>query len=510
MGNAAIVVPLEVNKGLFSNMPTTQIPLGGCSAVSNIIIKDGRLVARPGLTPKYLTLGAGIQVYHLARHITLTGTVYQIAVGRDSSTGALMFYYWTGSAWSNITGSVSITVASLASVPTSCTFKGYWFFTCGGSGNLVQWSGAGNVALTTNATPALAPHANPKWMMASNSRLFLVNIEDGSSNRIPYRVDWSDFLSYDKWNGGTGGGSSKYQDLLTESDPITGGIAVKDVIYVFKERYVYASASVGPPVYFSFRKLSTDKGCIAPRTLKTFKDSVVFLGDDNIYYLSGNDSKPIADNITTRFKAVFNSSYLNRSFAVIDKENYLYYLFIPKTSTDDLISFFTLSLKDGAWTESEIALPGTDIHYPYCGTDYHNGNWDTDLLIGSENTYVYELSYSTYTDNTTSFTPSWTSGVIDISAIFGQEIETAMLERVVVEAESGTYDVTLSHGMYLHNMETTQAVRVNLNKLNHPDYASFRIESKYFKLKLEMPDNTAYGQVSKIHLYLKPQKGILR
>lgn len=506
-----LLLTLDIKTGLFSQVPVTDIPPGGCQEIRNMVIEQDYLKARPGLDDTYPILGTNIAIYHLDWFPDLTGTTYLMAVGRHTGTGALSFYYYNsgGGTWSNITGAVSITGVT-SNIPHSCNFKGYWFFVDGGAGDLVGWSGTGNCSFIYNLDPDLSPHKKPKVVFSYASHLFLCNIYDeAGTTRIPYRIDWSDFMLYDTWNGGVGAGSSKYQDLLTESDPIITGYATKDLVAIFKPTKIYASTATSAPTYFEFRKLQTDKGCIAPRTLKYFKDALLFLGDDNIYALTGTQVQEVGNNITYRMKQMFSASNLSLSMALLDREKSQYHLFLPKIGTDDPLTFFTLDLRSGAWTESEIANP---LMIPTSTVENRTGNWATSLLVGSEDTFIYTLSPAYTQDSSgttvdTIFYPYWVSGIIDVYKITEGKARTALLEEVEVEAASGRVSLDVATGMRRNTIWPYEFCgELNLSIKDGPNAFSVRQESRYFKLKITYTDHTNWPEISKLYLHFRPKQ----
>lgn len=503
MGNY-LTIPLDVTKGLISNMPVTQIPPGGCQAISNLIIRKGALKIRPGLSSLYSQFSANEAVFLIDYFTPLSGTAKVMALTLNLSTTAVKAYYWTGSAWSDITGSATL-VGGLGSHPFATSFKSSWYFTVGAGSalKLYEWTGTGNIAEVSNTTPALSPPKGPRVVLSTASRLFLLNCysDPTAGTRVPYRVAWSDYLQDDVWNGGSSAGSSGYMDLMEEPDPIVVGAVLRNLIFAFKEFQTYVITPSGYPTYFSYQKFANDKGCIAPKTIKNFKDALIFLGDDNIYYIDGQNIQPVADSITYRIRDVVNTTYMNRAIGMIDKTNFLYHLLLPKVGTDNPITIFTLDLQSGSWTEGEIA--NTSI-IPVCSAEYPiSGYWGNYTLLGSEDRYIYDMSTSYTTDSSTTYTPSWTSGTLDIYHITEGKLEAARLERVIVESASGKVTVYLTAGDFINDMdsETTGQV-LNLDG-KHQNYVVFGKRARYFKLRLVF-DTTNIPEITRVYLVFNP------
>lgn len=502
------VLNLDIKKGLFYDRPATQIEPGGFSATANTIIHKNYLKARPGCSSLYDILPASQEVFHMDRYVDLSNNVYLMAVGRVKTVGTLSFYYWNATtlAWVDITGSLSLSCTH-AQNPSSCSFAGKWLFCCGGACDLVYWAGTGNCAKVTNADSNQVPHPKPYFVFANSSRVFLGNIEDGLGTRIQYRIDSSDYLVYNSYNPGTDR-SSKYQDLMTESDPVVTGATLKDTMVVYKDRKIYTSTSIEAPLFFAFRGASSGIGCIAPRTLVEYKEAHIFLGDDNVYMLSlGSGVKAIGDPIAYRIDDLIENSYVRETFALLDKHNYQYTLFLPKKGTTSLNSTLTLDLKTGAWTEGEI---DTAVLQPRCGSSYHSGPWNSIVHIGAEESYIYKYSSLNTLDGTTAFVPSATFSILDSYLICQTMI--AHYEQLFIETTSGVVHLYAKYGNQVSNMSASwiDLGEVDYSRPNkQPCHFSFSIQARYIQFKITFPDHSKFPEVSSINLHYKPMMGIV-
>lgn len=516
-GKSDFIHQLEIEKGLFYDRPETKIPPGGCSSVSNMVIQRGFLKQRPCFSKSsYPQVTATEKIFHLSRFITLTGIVKQICV-TISTSNILHFYYYdtVTTAWVDFTGGINIT-ASFDAIPQSVNFKSYWYFLSGANDGLYYWTGTGNLTLSrhyiggsldlTQSAPTYA-----KVLCASAERLFMMNhkeTESVSSDTVPYRVSWSDWQLPAAWRGSSPSGSAGYQDLMDESDPIVAGAVVKYNVYAFKENYIYLGTPTNAPKYYVFRNVSSDLGCIAPDTIKQYKDYLLFLGSDrNVYMCSGQDFKPMSTTITERLEAVVDDTYVRRSKAIMDKQKQLYHLFVPATGSEELTHIFTLDLLTGAWTEGTIT--NTAI-LPASTQEYYAGAWNVTNQLGSKDGYIYTLDLSAVDDDGTAVTASWTSGMLDAMDLAQSgayqyrvaSIERALLDRILIEADSGVMSLSLTYGDFLNDMVTESLGTLDLTS-GTGNFVSPRKVGRFFQLTITFTDDTDLPEISRIAYVLR-------
>ncbi len=540
-------VKLDISKGLYTNMPLTQIPPGGCSAVSHLVLQHNFLVPRPSFnTVNGLgTINSGHTVMHLNMFTMLTGTQYMMAITMKNSDSTIHVYYFNGTTWADITGSLSATFTDRFDICTSCNFKGKWYFTTGGRTNLYSWDGvAVAVAEVTNATPALSPPTAPMIVMASGARLFLLNAKT-SGTRIPYRVYWSDFLLPTVWNGGVGGGSSSYQDLLDDNEPIVAGYITPDSIYIFKPTSIYSSpASTGYPTYFEFTRFKTKQGCVAPLTIKSYNDKLIFLGHDNVYMADKQNILPIGDTIIPDIQPYIVYGNIENCISSLDPINKLYHLFVPYDYITGTIvggpfpiliieklfcNAYHLNLENGAWTRTGIGSTSVSDNN---GIDYTkiNLNCSYDMPYSSQSinrnyfgdttgrVVSMDFNIALAQDLENGFTPFWTSGILDAFEISQGQYNKLILRDIIIETEEdydylnvepnatslnivGEFSCHVAWGDYLYGMGTKHLGTKKMYK-GEPSKGIFitNKQGKYFKIKLTMPHPFNGGRISKIVL----------
>jgi len=483
------------DKGMFRDRPKTQIPQGGCYDAVNTVIVDGKLKVRQGFK-EYITFTGVTEnaVQHQDLFIK-NGSLYWI-VGlkyKDVDTFSKIGFYYKNPAtgnWDTITAGLMNDI----DLPIhSCSFKDAFFFTNKMYG-CRYWTGSGGSTAMSFST-----YGDPGIVFSTNSRLFVA----GFTN-YPSRVYWSDWLDYTSF--GVAGTSSKYIDVLDDPTALTTGLSLNDYIYLFKTRQTYIMYKANYPLYFEYKRVSSDIGCTANRSLKIFRDVLLFMGDDGIYQMQGTQYQPVSDQINKRIKEVIDTDYFVRVFALVDKSEWLYHLFIPTIGSSGLVDkWFTLNLKTLGWTENDIST-----FHPFSGISRYETMWDSEIYIGDQSSgKLCEMDFAYTDDDGISFTPSWTSGVIDILEQSQGKIQLATLDQIMLEAESGQANVEVFSGEHFHKFTSRNTYTINLDG-NSANFIKSNNKSRYFQFKLTYPDLTDLPEISKMTVLFKPVPGVLR
>lgn len=425
----------DLSLGVFFDRHEVSIPLGGASSNSNLIWLNGYVRARPGLDNLYPFLD-GNKVVHLSQFVPLIGEVRLMRVSKVGSANMSVHYYTQATGWQAVATNVA-SVLSSTDPPRSVNFKGVWYLVPG-DGPLYQYDGT-TFATTSSVIGAPGTNDNqkpfdkPKYIAATESRLFLANTTDNISGgtRVPYRIQWCDFNLPTVWSTGgtTGNGSSRYLDLPSGSEAITGIYAGSNsTLLIFKAREVYIGVQAASPLFFDFRVLQKGPGCISASTIKEWRDGkVLHLGDDNIYLtVPGQIPEPVGDRIRPRLADLSSLIQLGLSRSWIDRDNDLYCLIIPDTD-GKVIQTFTLCLRNLSWWEGAYAL-GTD--YITDGYEFRSGVWQSKELVGTNEGHIYESTLGAVLDAANPFSTSWTSGVLQIRQISQNQADQASMQMI--------------------------------------------------------------------------------
>lgn len=372
----AQAMPLwKLDAGEFHNIPSVSIPEVGAFDTHNVVFFDGRLQARPGFSLATVSPHTDIpgfdgnsSIPHLGYMVTQDQQYHLIRVQSSNTTNRIDVFQFNGAGnWANITGAMSLTKIPEVAM-SSAQFKGE-FLLCTGNSNLLRWNGAGSLVDVTaaQANASLKAPADPYFVCATGSRVFLANAIDQSSGlRVPYRVWWSQTLDSGIWSDGAGlpaQGSASYQDLIQgrDSSPITGMyFQGATQVVVFKRHSIYRGVFKGGPVWYDFLSITQSRGCVASKSIQCYNDTLVWLGDDyNIYAMQLNGQiTAIGDAVRPRIQQVFDPAYDNGCSvsSSLDVVLGIYWLIIPKVEYGALRHYvFACNLRTGAWSEGMLA-----------------------------------------------------------------------------------------------------------------------------------------------------------
>lgn len=431
----------DLGKGLFTDTNLFDIPSGGCAACNNVLWLDGYLRARPGLSEVFPSAPSSDPVCHLDYYTNYQGISKLMRVSRPSPT-TLAVWAYSGGSW----GLVASGLLGDSSVPiTSANFHGKWYMTTG-VGPMYRYDGTSFVTVASlQSTARFKVFDAPRIVVAGDSRLFVADCytsQDGSkTDRVPYRVAWSDTLNGESWGGGTGGGTSGFVDFAQDSTPITGLYYSNSSLMVFKPTSIYIGYVAVPPKTYDFRQFVSGVGCVSHQSIRSFKEgTIVWLGDDDIYLGGPNNSPQAAgSSVRPRIRAIVDLLSIEDAVAVLDRQNFFYHLFLPNLSDSTLKKLFSLNMRNGSWWEGEFSSFQVG-----CATEYRQGAWYPQYLLGGNNGKIAEFSMSNLTDLGQNFNCNWTSGMAAVRKLTGNKTEQAFLDHIRVQAlSSGADRVTL-------------------------------------------------------------------
>jgi hypothetical protein len=459
-------------------------------------------------------------VYHIGKEVTFAGAETIMAATLNLSTNAVQIFANQSNTWTNITGSsLGTQLGSEDVYPTSCGFKGQWFFAPGGpTSGLISWDGVSSTAaLVTNSgpTPSLnSPPLNAKIVMceASGAHLFLLNVTDSISMAAePTGIYWSGFLDQTSWNGGTNGNGSGSQYLADDNEPITAGCNYGPFVIVFKLRSMYIAqfddtASTG--TYFDFVCRETDRGCAAQGTIQPYNNQLIWLGNDAVFLFDGNTVQAVTDKVISRFISQMNPAYVQRSFGAIDRYNKRYNLWLPLSTTSSppqMLKLFMFDFQTGAWTEGSVSPNLFPVSsYVYSQT------WAEQTLIGDRGGVVYQFNPEATTDgaSTNTFVPYWESHIMDAVTLLQGAAEVGIVESVQVHGAGGQVSVSLAVTDVYEDIESSfEQIGIIILGQNRELSLGARGEGRFIKLRLEWTNMANPMQVQGFTLRLRPLDG---
>lgn len=421
----------NLQQGLFFDRNKIDIPPGGCQSCSNVIFLDGVIRPRPGLLELYAPFPSTEPLVHI-------GETYPVApeqprlilVYRNSGTGDLTFYERVSGAWVLRTSAPLITMAE-GDIAQSVNFNGGWFFIGGGSHDLAYMPTTGTAVDFTDAIQpdiALQCPDQPKVLASLTDRLIVANfINPDTGQRDPGGIAWSDHLEAFTWGTGVGAGTANRTKLGVGSTPITAIHTYGDVVTVFKPREVYLGKFVGGGQTLSYSLQVDGPGCVSARTLARYKDGkFLWLGTENVYMTRpGELPQPIGEPIKNRIRQIVDLENIEKSFALCDRDDDIYWLFMPKISDSQVKVVFGCNLRQGgAWFEGEIEMSDSLAS----SGEQFDTTWVKKQLLGSSGGKLYHYDFDTVNDDGSAFTCDWTSGVFS-----GELLTKAQNQQVVVE-----------------------------------------------------------------------------
>lgn len=188
------------------------------------------------------------------------------------------------------------------------------------SNDLPQSYVDGTSALFANLITTGTTTLRAKYVSTVRDFVVFGNTVDATDGTRKQRVWWS--AINDPTNFPTPGtlaaanAQSDYQDLLGthgELMGIAGNLGPVDAA-IFFERAVYRMIYVGLPDIFSFQRVGSSRGLIAPNALVQMDSTAYHLAEDGFYAFDGSTSRPIGKNKIDRyFFDDFDARYIDLS-----------------------------------------------------------------------------------------------------------------------------------------------------------------------------------------------------
>lgn len=242
--------------------------------------------------------------------ITCAGNIYKT----DSFDGT----------WDDITGTTAITADTRASI---VTFDDTVIIS-NGVDKVQEWDGTGTCS--DNDVYADIVLSKAKYLAVYQNKLVFANVTvDGTY--YPDRVYFSDTQDKD-------GHSGVYITIgFDDGDEITGVIVLGSYLYALKKNSIYRIRGTGEiTVPYTFDKTSATEGCIAPYSIQTANNMIIYLSDKGLTVFDGTSSKVISTRIKPTLDNLDGDLKIDAS-SVIFKELNQYWLSISDGGEDDRI-----------------------------------------------------------------------------------------------------------------------------------------------------------------------------
>lgn len=328
-------LPIPVpHKGLLSNFAPWEQPPDSLFGGSNVLVRDGRIIVRPGLR-KLDATGFGERVMGGIFYLTSSGSKRTVAGGITKRK------QYTGGAWADITGTTWTGGATNQVRFVEFPKAGVTYIIgVNGKDATIVWDGA---AATDSDLGGGAPIA--KDVTACANRIIYGNVTLAS-------VNYPASFMYSESNDHT---TTKAASLVSVGEGTGHIIAVRNLgvqsFSIYTRRGQYVATSQGGAIPFRVDYRSGEVGPVSPAAVVTAGFSQYYLGDDaNFYRFDGTPATPIGDGIHAAVRASLNPDYRDRSHGVYDRNHReIHWFWVPLGDTD-VKAGITYSLKTGIWS----------------------------------------------------------------------------------------------------------------------------------------------------------------
>lgn len=253
-----------------------------------------------------------------------------------------------------------------------------------------------------------------------------------AANASSARLRWSNLHEPTQWSNA----STAYMDIgLWDGSPITGVIAFRGSLVIFKRRSIWIMNGDVDENTFTFAPVVIGIGCIAPRTIAKDGDrAVYFVGENAVYVFDLTSAAPISSSIRPDIDGIatwyspsgWKLSRAENFCAGINPRERTYRVSVTPIGATTNTETHVFSINSGAWWREQLAM-GQIVPSCYSDTSdvgpIHNTNSIVKLYVGDENGYLCEMDTTSDGDGVTGGTKSATitnyvdaTGVITCSA----------------------------------------------------------------------------------------------
>lgn len=292
-------------RGIRTDLPRHLVPDGYFTAGSNVILRSGATIVRPGFTPVVSGAPFTVRVMGLVYYRDHTDTARLIA----ASTGG--FALWTGSTWSTITGSALTGAASdqVQFVP----------FIISNATRLIAvndvdvpqaYTGTGNFA-ALGGSPPIA-----KTVTTAFQRVILGNVTVGGTRRGASL--WiSGFQDSTSWNA---------DDQVSLTDAGDSIVCVKawnsQSFAIYMDRSQWVGIGAGNIFPFIFELRDQQPGPVSPNCVVQAENAHYYIGQDgDVFKFDGNKCIAIGTSVRRAIQDDLNFSLQARVHGFYDALN---------------------------------------------------------------------------------------------------------------------------------------------------------------------------------------------
>jgi hypothetical protein len=339
--------------------------------------------------------------------------------------------------------------------------------TSGGIGEYLQeYTLGSSTQFATLSTDA--PKAD--YIAVVRDFVFTGNIDEGSG-RKPYRVRWSGFNDPTSWTSGTN--QSDFQDCV-DSGAITG-IVGGEYATILMERGIFRATYSGLPLVFQFDKVESQRGCKISGTVCNVGQSTTAIGENKVDDFFKEDCDFSYKNLITSSTDPINQIAM---WSYVSNEN--------TTGTPDRLLIFNYNL--GRWSlanlEANLLVPFFTAGYTLEQLDNVStsietlpASLDSNVWRGGDYFFGGALGDKIYTMTGSPLEATIETGEIPLAA--GKH---NFLSRVYPYYEKGTASIQVGTRDNMSDDPTF----TNLVSPNTDNYANFRAQGRYHRVRMKM------------------------
>lgn len=313
----------ENTGGLLDRVSPLLVPDKNATVINNITLDDrGQLSKRNGYDILNSTGALGPTSFAITGggyHTAATGSsFFGLVAGSDVFKTGNTF----AGSYTKVTGNVTITNSASNLVQTT-SFQDKLVF-CNESDKPFTLASTGNAShISTNTFSAA------KTCATYGSYLVVGNTTE-SSVANPSRVRWSDINNTESFP------ANNYWDVeANDGDKVVSVVSFEDSVYIFKKRSIHRLIITGLDGANAFvvRPIARNIGAWAKNSVKVVPNvGIVFLAQNTVYVLSGNQLEPIGDSIQRTLDDISRASWASAVGEVYPKR-YQYWLAVSPSGS---------------------------------------------------------------------------------------------------------------------------------------------------------------------------------
>ena len=351
-----VATAIPIDGGVNFIRPSVYIKDNEAADLSNFDIRGGRVTTRLGLadlTDTAITVTKPIMGLHPA--FFPDGTLAIVIHTADK------VHTWTGASLVDRTGT-AITSVSTDRIPWTACIAQDNYFACNGVNELIYWDGQAATFSKVSAHPdfdGVTPIG--KHVTAFAGRVILGNTVESQPHQN--RLRWSGNTFPFDWNSANETGAGAV-DLADTPGRINGFVTLNDQLIVLKDDAIVIGRESGNPdspiIFPTYLRI----GCLSGRSAQPIDpNSIVFLSPDNVYMLSGGQTKAIGDRIIPDLFSRIDYNRLDEIHSWIEADRSFYCLAIPERDTGAPRRVYVYNWLEDLWTVRDYAFGGLSATY---------------------------------------------------------------------------------------------------------------------------------------------------